>query len=114
MFENVLKTKMRFFHVCPIGRILNRFSQDMALVDEQLFKVAGVMSIVRYMEYTANMVINILTYILFQHFPIFVSLVLVICVSVPPAILAATVACVLYIFARQYFIPTARYKHLQG
>ena len=63
MFENVLKTKMRFFHVCPIGRILNRFSQDMALVDEQLFKVAGVMSIVRYMDYiTENMVVNIHTY----------------------------------------------------
>ena len=46
MFENVLKTRMRFFHVCPVGRILNRFSSDMALVDAQLNKALGYVTLV--------------------------------------------------------------------
>ena len=87
MFENVLKSKMRFFHVCPIGRILNRFSQDMALVDERL------VSIMRH---------------LLQDIPIYLSLYIVIGITLPPALLAAMVACMLYIIVRQYFIPTAR------
>ena len=54
MFENVIKTKMRFFHVCPIGRILNRFSQDMALVDVQLVKSTGIVSLVSYRDNTRH------------------------------------------------------------
>ena len=87
MFENVLRSKMRFFHVCPIGRILNRFSQDMALVDERL--------------------VNIIR-LLLQDIPIYLSLYIVIGTTMPPTILAAMVACMLYILVRQYFIPTAR------
>ena len=87
MFENVLKSKMRFFHVCPIGRILNRFSQDMALVDERF--------------------VNIMRHLL-QDVPIYLSLYIVIGITFPPALLAAMVACMLYILVRQYFIPTAR------
>ena len=87
MLENVLKSKMRFFHVCPIGRILNRFSQDMALVDERL--------------------VNIMRHLL-QDIPIYLSLYIVIGITLPPALLAAMVACMLYIIVRQYFIPTAR------
>ena len=87
MFENVLKSKMRFFHVCPIGRILNRFSQDMDLVDEHL--------------------VNRMR-LLLQDIPIYLSLYIVVGISLPPAILAAMVACMLYILLRQYFIPTAR------
>ena len=87
MFENVLKSKMRFFHVCPIGRILNRFSQDMALVDE------------RFVNTMSN---------LFQDVPIYLSLYIVIGITLPPALLAAMVACMLYLLVRQYFVPTAR------
>ena len=87
MFEYVLKSKMRFFHVCPIGRILNRFSQDMALVDERLVDIMRG---------------------LFQDIPIYLSLYIVIGITLPPAILAGMVACMLYILVRQYIIPTAR------
>ena len=87
MLENVLKSKMRFFHVCPIGRILNRFSQDMALVDE-LF-------VDRIRQ-------------LLQDIPIYLSLYIVVGITLPPAIWVAMVACILYILVRQYFIPTAR------
>ena len=87
MFENVMKSKMRFFHILPIGRILNRFSQDMALVDE------------RFVNTMSN---------LFQDVPIYLSLYIVIGITLPPALLAAMVACMLYILVRQYFVPTAR------
>jgi ATP-binding cassette subfamily C (CFTR/MRP) protein 4 len=36
MFQNVLRAQMRFFDVNPVGIILNRFSKDMGLVDNQM------------------------------------------------------------------------------
>ena len=113
MFENVLKTRMRFFHVCPVGRILNRFSSDMALVDAQLNKALGVVTLVSNMIHLCKS--WLLTYtqhvsIPFQYVPRFIALVLVICICEPPAILAAFVACLLYIVVRNCFIPTARYR----
>ncbi|XP_044730121.1 probable multidrug resistance-associated protein lethal(2)03659 [Chrysoperla carnea] len=36
MFNNILQSTMRFFDTNPTGRILNRFSKDMGIVDEVL------------------------------------------------------------------------------
>ena len=36
MFKKILFSKMRFFNINPVGRVLNRFSQDMGTVDGQL------------------------------------------------------------------------------
>ncbi|XP_053601424.1 ATP-binding cassette subfamily C member 4-like isoform X2 [Plodia interpunctella] len=36
MFQSITRAPMRFFHVNPSGRILNRFSKDMGAVDEVL------------------------------------------------------------------------------
>lgn len=38
MFEGIISTTMRFFHINPAGRILNRFSKDMGATDEFLPK----------------------------------------------------------------------------
>ncbi|KYN05541.1 Multidrug resistance-associated protein 4 [Cyphomyrmex costatus] len=39
MFSNLLQARMSFFHNNPSGRILNRFSKDMGIMDELLPKV---------------------------------------------------------------------------
>ena len=50
MFWKILLTKMRFFHINPVGRVLNRFAQDMALVDGQLVTSVAYISAVSYMN----------------------------------------------------------------
>ena len=46
MFWKILLTKIRFFHINPVGRVLNRFSQDMALLDGQLVQSVAYVSAV--------------------------------------------------------------------
>lgn len=36
MFHGLITTKMRFFDVNPVGRIMNRFTKDLGSVDEML------------------------------------------------------------------------------
>lgn len=36
MFQGIILTAMRFFNVNPSGRIMNRFSADMGIIDETL------------------------------------------------------------------------------
>lgn len=36
LFTNLLNVPMRFFNKNPLGRILNRFSKDMGIIDELL------------------------------------------------------------------------------
>lgn len=38
MFSSVMKSTMRFFYINPLGRILNRFSKDVGVMDEILPK----------------------------------------------------------------------------
>lgn len=38
MFESISKATMRFFNTNPSGRILNRFSKDMGVIDETIPK----------------------------------------------------------------------------
>jgi ATP-binding cassette subfamily C (CFTR/MRP) protein 4 len=36
MFKTVIATSVRFFDTNPVGRILNRFSKDLGLIDDYL------------------------------------------------------------------------------
>ena len=37
LFERIVRAKMRFFYDYPVGIILNRFSRDIGIVDEELY-----------------------------------------------------------------------------
>ena len=36
MLDSIIKAKLRFFDLNPIGRIMNRFSKDIGVIDDTL------------------------------------------------------------------------------
>lgn len=49
MFNKVLKTPMRFFDINPLGRIMNRFSKDIGLVDDLIPNTVSDFMIVKFL-----------------------------------------------------------------
>ncbi|XP_060810337.1 ATP-binding cassette sub-family C member 4 [Amyelois transitella] len=78
MFQAITRAPMRFFHVNPSGRILNRFSKDMGAVDEvlpaalldvlqiglSLIGIVVVVAVVNYWLLVPTMVIGVVFYLL--------------------------------------------------
>lgn len=87
MANSVLRAPMSFFETTPIGRILNRFSNDIYKIDEILGKVFG-------------MFFSNSTKVLFT--------VIVICFSTWEFIFIAAPLTVLYIYYQQYYLKTSR------
>lgn len=87
MASSVLRAPMSFFETTPIGRILNRFSNDIYKIDEILGRVFG-------------MFFNNSAKVLFTVF--------VICFSTWEFILIAAPLTVLYIYYQQYYLKTSR------
>lgn len=87
MATSVLRSPMSFFETTPIGRILNRFSNDVYKVDEILGRVFGM--------FFANTVKVAFT-------------IIVICFSTWQFILIAIPLSVLYIYYQQYYLKTSR------
>lgn len=57
MFSSLLHAPMRFFDINPSGRILNRFSRDIGMIDEILPRIILEALQVRYL-YGINSIIN--------------------------------------------------------
>ena len=87
MATSVLRSPMSFFETTPIGRILNRFSNDVYKVDEVLGRVFGM--------FFSNTVKVLFT-------------ILVICFSTWQFILIAIPLGVLYVYYQQYYLKTSR------
>lgn len=87
MATSVLRAPMSFFETTPIGRILNRFSNDIYKIDEILGKVFG-------------MFFNNSMKVLF--------IIFVICFSTWEFIFVAGPLAVLYIYYQQYYLKTSR------
>ncbi|CCE80487.1 Piso0_003604 [Millerozyma farinosa CBS 7064] len=87
MANCVLRAPMSFFETTPIGRILNRFSNDVYKVDEILGRVFG-------------MFFNSFFSVLFS--------VIVICFSTWQTILFIIPLCGLYYYYQQYYMRTSR------
>eukprot|EP00043_Microstomoeca_roanoka_P013524 m.132473 g.132473 ORF g.132473 m.132473 type:complete len:1343 (+) comp15778_c0_seq5:123-4151(+) len=87
MFQAMLKTSMRFFDTNPIGRVLNRFSQDLGITDDALpfsFSDCSIMACA-------------VTVIIFLSAGIF-----------PWALLAAFPIIIIFLFLRKYYLKSAR------
>lgn len=87
MARSVLRAPMSFFETTPIGRILNRFSNDIYKIDEILGRVFG--------QFFSN-----LTRVLFT--------IVVICFSTWQFIFIAVPLGVLYVYYQQYYLRTSR------
>ena len=87
MATSVLRSPMSFFETTPIGRILNRFSNDVYKVDEVLGRVFGM--------FFSNTVKVLFT-------------ILVICFSTWQFIFIAIPLGVLYVYYQQYYLKTSR------
>lgn len=87
MAVSVLKSPMSFFETTPIGRILNRFSNDIYKVDELLGRVFGM--------FFTNAIKVIFT-------------IIVICFSTWQFIFIVFPLCFLYIYYQQYYMKTSR------
>lgn len=87
MAKSVLRSPMSFFETTPIGRILNRFSNDVYKVDEVLGRVFGM--------FFSNTVKVLFT-------------ILVICFSTWQFIFIAIPLGVLYLYYQQYYLKTSR------
>ncbi len=87
MAANVLRSPMLFFDTTPIGRILNRFSEDMGMIDEHLPWV-----IIDLLEMVLN---GVATFV-------------VIVINIPPMAVIILVLMVVFNFIRKFFIPASR------
>lgn len=87
MATSVLRAPMSFFETTPIGRILNRFSNDIYKIDEILGRVFG--------QFFSNS-----TKVMFT--------ILVICFSTWQFMFIAAPLAILYVYYQQYYLRTSR------
>ncbi|GBB94776.1 hypothetical protein RclHR1_02410022 [Rhizophagus clarus] len=87
ILEKVMKAKIRFFDTTPIGRILNRFSKDMEVVDQNMSPMAM---------------------FLIYSFVATVSVIFAISIVMPRFLIAGTLIAILYIAVGAYYIATSR------
>ncbi|CAC5413633.1 ABC transporter C family member 5,Canalicular multispecific organic anion transporter 1,Multidrug resistance-associated protein 6,Putative uncharacterized protein YKR104W,ABC transporter C family member 8,Multidrug resistance-associated protein 1,Cystic fibrosis transmembrane conductance regulator,ABC transporter C family member 12,ABC transporter C family member 14,Canalicular multispecific organic anion transporter 2,ABC transporter C family member 7,Putative ABC transporter C family member 15,ATP-bindin len=87
MLRCIMHCPMSFFDTTPVGRIINRFSSDIDVIDE------------RFRRYS-NFFIEMLTTLL--------SIVIVIIIQTPLALIAVVPVSVLFILLIRFYLPTAR------
>lgn len=94
MFSNILHATMRFFDTNPSGRILNRFSKDMGVIDEVLPRM--------YLESV-------------QVFMVMIGILVMVAIVSPYMILTTAVCAVLMYFWTLVYLSTAQdIKRIEG
>ncbi|XP_046557639.1 multidrug resistance-associated protein 1-like isoform X2 [Haliotis rubra] len=87
LLDNILRQSMTFFDTTPTGRILNRFTRDVDIVDNQLPRITR--------QFLATL------------FNVF-SVLIVIAYSTPLFLAAAIPTLLVYFFVQRMYIPTSR------
>ncbi|CAG8506025.1 1335_t:CDS:10 [Funneliformis caledonium] len=87
ILDKVLKAKLRFFDTTPIGRILNRFSKDMEVIDQTLSPMA--LFLIYSCVATASVIFAIST-------------------VMPQFLIAGIFITALYVFIGAYYLATSR------
>jgi len=87
MFAAVLKAPMFFFDTNPVGQVLNRFSGDIHLMDDEL-------------PWVFNDFVRLSLVLL--------SAIIVNCISVPYLLIVVVILSVMFFFFRNYFMATSR------
>lgn len=87
MAKSILRSPMRFFETTPVGRILNRFTDDIGVIDMQLPWI--------FMSFLSLIVNGIVTFA-------------VIVLNLPAMVLIIGVLLILYNQIRKFFIPSSR------
>jgi ATP-binding cassette, subfamily C (CFTR/MRP), member 1 len=87
MLHRVMRAPMSFFDTTPIGRVLNRFSKDVYVIDEVLPNLMG-------MFFSAVLVT--------------LGIVVVICISTPPFLVLLLPISAAFVFVQQYYIRSSR------
>ncbi|EDV20619.1 uncharacterized protein TRIADDRAFT_50946 [Trichoplax adhaerens] len=87
MLFNVLKSPMSFFDTTPLGRIVNRFSKDIYVIDEIIPMI---------MNMFLGMVCSV------------ISILVVICVSTPFFLIVIVPLAIVYILTQRFYVATSR------
>ncbi|XP_033832973.1 ATP-binding cassette sub-family C member 4-like [Periophthalmus magnuspinnatus] len=87
MFNSILRTPVRFFDINPIGRVLNRFSKDIGLLD-------------------ANLPWTFIDFL--QLFLMILGVVAVAASVIPLILVPVAVLFLVFVYVRRYFLRTSR------
>lgn len=87
LLKHVMVLPMSFFDTTPLGRVLNRFSKDVDIIDSQLSMILG---------QAAGCMFNIL------------AVFVVVSYATPPFLIGCVVVGLLYVQLQRFYIPAAR------
>ena len=111
MLKTVLHSPLKFFHTNPTGRILNRFSKDMGMQDEDLpwFSVE-VITVSQ-----LNCSFRLVTFSLLQNVFVAVSTVCLVCIALPyMLIFFVAISFIFRYYLRHYVVTSREVKRFDG
>ncbi|KAG0212045.1 hypothetical protein BGX28_006943 [Mortierella sp. GBA30] len=87
LLQHIMRAKVRFFDTTPVGRIINRFSSDIAVIDNDT------------MRNLASLITSAFTIL---------KIVFIISISTPEFLIAAVIIVLIYVVIGMLYIPLAR------
>ncbi|KAL8582638.1 hypothetical protein ACOMHN_028703 [Nucella lapillus] len=119
MLSNIMRSPMSFFDTTPSGRVVNRFSSDVATVDNTLpqtfrqaiTQILGVLSILLVISYSTPIFLAVIVPLGLLYYLIQVCVCVCVCVisySTPIFLAAILPLGLLYYLIQRFYVPTSR------